>query len=77
MRQLRRQFRLQEVVRLLGELGWAYGVQAAIARRLGVSEATVSRDIQRVILPLYAECPTCGQLRPREWWREAADAAET
>jgi len=54
---------------LLGELGWTYGSQAAIARQLGVSESTVSRDLA-TILPLMQECSACGGLTPREWWRE-------
>jgi hypothetical protein len=44
-------------------------VQAQIARQLGVSEATISRDLA-VLLPLVAECPTCHQFVLRDWWRE-------
>jgi len=70
LRQLRAAMRRREVLTLLGECGWTYGSQAAIARQLGVSEATISRDLAK-ILPLMQECATCGGLRPREWWHEA------
>jgi DNA-binding CsgD family transcriptional regulator len=69
VRQLRAALRRREVLKLLGELGWTYGSQAAIARQLGVSEATISRDMA-VLLPVVEECPTCHQFRPRAWWRE-------
>jgi hypothetical protein len=55
--------------KLLGAWGWTYGVQAQIARVLHCSEATISRDVAK-LMPLMEECPTCHQLRPREWWRE-------
>jgi DNA-directed RNA polymerase specialized sigma24 family protein len=69
LQQLRAAVRRREVLTLLGELGWTYGSQAAIARQLGVSEATISRDLAK-ILPLMQECATCGGLTPRDWWRE-------
>jgi hypothetical protein len=69
MRQLHAALRRREVLQLLGEIGWTYGSQAQIARQLGVSEATISRDLA-TILPLYEECPRCHQLRPRDWWQE-------
>jgi hypothetical protein len=69
VRQLRATLRRLEVLKLLGEYGWTYGSQAAIARQLQVSKATISRDLA-VILPLVEECPTCHQFMPREWWRE-------
>ena len=71
VRQLRARLRRQEVLRLLGELGWGYGVQARIAAVLGVHPATISRDLAK-LLPLYRECPTCGGLRPRTGWDEAS-----
>jgi hypothetical protein len=70
VRQVRAAVRRREVLTLLGELGWTYGSQAAMARQLGVSEATISRDLAK-ILPLMQECATCGGLTPREWWHEA------
>ena len=70
MRRLTRQLRIQEVVRLLAAWGWGYGVQVRIARQLGVSEATISRDVA-IILPLVRECPHCGGLTPRAWWTDA------
>jgi hypothetical protein len=36
------------VARLLRRYGWGYAVQARIARELGVSQATVCRDLQAV-----------------------------
>jgi DNA-binding NarL/FixJ family response regulator len=69
VRQVRAALRRRNVLQLLGERGWTYGSQAAIARQLGVSEATISRDLAR-ILPLMQECAACGGLAPREWWRE-------
>jgi hypothetical protein len=69
VRQLQAAMRRREVLKLLGEIGWTYGSQAAIARQLAVSEATISRDLAR-ILPLMQECPTCHVMTPRDWWRE-------
>src|SRR5262249_35873781 len=47
-----------EVRRLALELHWPeHGVQARIAERLGVSQATVSRDVAAVVIP--RRCPTC------------------
>jgi hypothetical protein len=54
-------------LQLLGEFGWTYGSQAAIARRLGVSAATISRDLAK-LLPLVRECPACGSLVPKTGW---------
>jgi hypothetical protein len=70
VRQVQAALRRREVLKLLGEIGWTYGSQAAIARQLGCSEATISRDLA-VLLPLVEECPTWHQFRPRAWWREA------
>jgi hypothetical protein len=69
IRQLKAQLRRGQVLRLLHDLGWGYRVQVKIAAALGVSEATVSRDL-KTILPLYRECPTCGSLVPRHWAAE-------
>jgi hypothetical protein len=70
LRQFQAALRRRQVLTLLGEYGWSYGVPARIARQLGVSAATLSRDLAR-LMPLMIECPTCGQLRPRDWWAEA------
>ena len=67
MRTLTRQLRMREVAHLLAAWGWGYGVQARIARQLGGSEATISRDIAE-LLPLVEACPHCGGLTPRAWW---------
>ena len=66
IRTYRAELRRGEVLQLLQEWGWGHGTQARIARCLGVSAATVSRDVAR-ILPLYTECRHCGWLRPRHW----------
>jgi DNA invertase Pin-like site-specific DNA recombinase len=68
-RQFRAALRRREVLKLLGEIGWTYGSQATIARRLHVSGATISRDLA-VLLPLVETCPTCHQFRPRAWWAD-------
>ena len=70
VRQFLATLRRREVLTLRGELGWTYGSQAAMARQLGVSEATISRDLA-IILPLMQECSSCHGLTPRAWWREA------
>lgn len=43
--------RRAKVAQLLREFGVGRGVQAAIARRLGVSQATICRDVQALIRP--------------------------
>jgi DNA-binding NarL/FixJ family response regulator len=60
IRQMRAELRRAEVVRLLGTLGWRHGTQAMIARRLGVSEATISRDVTAVFGYRPRRCPLCG-----------------
>jgi hypothetical protein len=59
-RQARAQLRRAEVARLLGTLGLRHGTQAVIARRLGVSEATISRDVTAVFGYRPRRCPCCG-----------------
>ena len=44
--------RRAEVARLLGELGFRWGAQTAIARTLRVHRSTISRDIQKLFRPL-------------------------
>jgi hypothetical protein len=41
------------------------GTQARLARELGVSRSTLSRDV-RFLLTLNTACPCCGALVPRE-----------
>ena len=57
--------RRHEVEALLHRWGWSFGTQARIARELGVSDATVSRDVA-AILPLYKPCGHCGTLLSKE-----------
>src|SRR5262249_18500878 len=64
MRRLWRDLRRRKVVKLLARHGLGHGVRARVARELGVSEATVSRDV-RAILTSHAPCPCCGRLAPR------------
>jgi hypothetical protein len=60
-RQARAQLRRAEVARLLGTLGWRHGTQAVIARHLGVSEATISRDLTALFRGSRPRrCPLCG-----------------
>jgi hypothetical protein len=69
LRRFQAQLRRREVLQLLHRWGWGAGVQSQIARRLGVHKSTICRDL-RVLMPLLEECPTCHQLRPRNWWAE-------
>jgi len=59
-RRARAELRRVEVARLLGTLGLRHGSQAVIARRLGVSEATISRDVTAVFAYRPRRCPCCG-----------------
>lgn len=54
-----------EVAKRLKETGLQRGARAQIARELGVSEATVSRDVA-AMLPIAMECPCCGSIVPRK-----------
>jgi hypothetical protein len=57
------QQRRNQVLQLLGDYGGLHrGVQARIARQLGVSEATISRDLRAVLTGYdrHAFCPLCG-----------------
>jgi hypothetical protein len=61
-RQAVRQLRRLQVVRLLARYPLTRrGTVRGIARELGVSPATISRDIQ-ALLTEYGRCPQCGQL---------------
>ena len=57
-------FRRVEVSNLLLKYGYRRGVQVRIAARLGVSEATVSRDIKATLYQSTV-CPACGSYKPR------------
>ena len=65
IRRLQRDLRRQEVLERLVRYGLGHGVQARIGRELGVSEATVSRDVKALLLS-HAPCPCCGTVVPRE-----------
>ena len=54
IRQTRAAFRRLQVARLLCRWGLGYGVQARVARRLGVSEATISRDVAALLRKVRA-----------------------
>jgi hypothetical protein len=67
VRSLRRALRRREVARLLLEYsqrsgGLAHGLQARIARELGVSQGTVSRDVRFLLEQgrRACACPLCG-----------------
>lgn len=71
-RQFMARYRRTAVLRLanLYEPGglWGYGVQAHVARELGVSPSTICRDIKIILrrFHLRDECPGCGsRLLPR------------
>jgi hypothetical protein len=69
-RQFKAMMRTGEVVRLLSERGWSRGVQAEIARELGVHRSTVTRDIQRALFAHSRPCPTCKQwVSDKQWDR--------
>ncbi len=53
-----------DVARLLGKYGPQHGVQARIARELGVSEAVVSRECQKLLFGAQV-CPSCGSFKLR------------
>lgn len=56
-------FRRLDVARLLKEFGIQHGVQARIARELGVTEATISRDLKALRSRLHV-CQHCGSYKP-------------
>ncbi len=62
LRRDRAMLRRQKVVQLLRRYGRGHGVQARMARELGVSEATISRDIA-ALWALGHGCPCCGGWR--------------
>jgi hypothetical protein len=56
-------FRRADVMRLLRKYGHERGVQARIAVLLGVSEATISRDVKATLYTPHV-CQHCGSYRP-------------
>jgi len=57
-------FRRRDVLELVLKYGHKRGVQARIATVLGVSEATVSRDISATLYAPHV-CQHCGSYKPR------------
>lgn len=51
--------RRHQVAQLLKTYGFRPGVQARIARELGVDQATICRDIKQI--SFIKPCPTCGR----------------
>jgi predicted DNA-binding transcriptional regulator YafY len=45
--------------------GLHHGVQAELARSLGVSEATISRDV-KTLFRTFVQCPTCHSIVHRD-----------
>jgi hypothetical protein len=64
VRRLQRAERRLRVLELLARYGMDRGVQARIARELGVSRVTISRDVAALLFD-YTPCPMCGSLVPR------------
>jgi hypothetical protein len=59
VRQFQAAYRQAEVVRLLRKYGlFTRGTQARIARELGVSRATICRDVAAILASTYP-CPHC------------------
>lgn len=64
-RQAQALVRRLRVAELLGQSGFHRGALARLARELGVSKATITRDVQSM-LPIACFCPCCARLVPRE-----------
>jgi hypothetical protein len=65
VRRLRRDLRRERVAELLLRYGLGRGVQARIARELGVHRSVITKDVQ-ALLDTYAACPCCGSFVPRD-----------
>ncbi len=63
-------WRRVQVSNLLVKWGLEYGIQARIARQLGLSEATISRDIEQLMAE-SKPCPCCGSWRRQLYSRYA------
>jgi hypothetical protein len=62
--------RSAQVIGMLNERGFARGVQAQIARELGVARSTVSRDVMRALAPDRQPCRTCERpMSVKQWNR--------
>jgi len=59
-------FRRLDASHLLLKYGHSRGVQARIATVLGVSEATISRDVKATLYAPHV-CKACGSYRPRNF----------
>jgi hypothetical protein len=74
LRRIDVEIRRMKVLKLLRRYGFRHGIQARIAHELGVSEATISRDIA-ALRPRHVACPTCESCvdpeRLPEWMRKA------
>lgn len=73
IRSLEKDLRRRDVLSYIEAHGLGYGVQARIARELGVSEATISRDVAALLYDVHP-CPTCHRVWGREDWEEVAEA---
>jgi hypothetical protein len=65
MRRFRADWRRLEVLDWLRRLGTRRGAQAQIPAQLGVSPATIARDVARLLHqpPWPRHCPVCGRSR--------------
>lgn len=64
--------RRREVVEMLRYSGHGWGSQAKMARALGVSEATISRDVKAIFEQEVHPCPTCDRVYDVEAWKDLA-----
>ena len=64
VRRVQRAERRFRVLKLLSRYGMDRGVQARIARELGVSRVTISRDVAALLFD-HTPCPMCDSLVPR------------
>ncbi len=60
---------------LLAEVGARHGLQAELARRLGVSEATISRDL-RLLHTRWLEAQAARQARGRRGQRQGGKSVK-
>jgi hypothetical protein len=65
IRRFKRRLRQRQVLDLVSKYGLGHGTQSRISRDLGVSPATVCRDI-KTLLESCTACPRCGSLVSRE-----------
>jgi DeoR/GlpR family transcriptional regulator of sugar metabolism len=59
-RRIKAELRRAELIEFVFEENGAYGLQAQAARRFGVSESTISRDMA-AIMKGSRRCPHCGR----------------